>query len=103
MAQPFDPDRRTILGEAIGLADRMTGFASGRGQFSASANGVLSYLQVAQNPSPSWFDRNGKETVWSGPPGEYTNFEISPDNRVLAFDQGREGGGPERVVARSRT
>ena len=97
MAQPFDPDRRTILGEAIGIADRMTGFASGRGQFSASANGVLSYLQVAQNPSPSWFDRNGKETVWSGPPGEYTNFEISPDNRVLAFDQGRERAADRNV------
>jgi serine/threonine protein kinase len=84
MAQPFDAGRRTIVGEAVPVAEqlRIEGFSGGF--FSVSPAGALVF-----QPDPSsgyeltWFDREGRPIGTLGPPGDYDDLRLSPDGRRL--------------------
>ena len=65
MAQPFDPRRLALTGEAFPVAEQIqtTGTSPPYGVFSTSENGVLAYQMGAAvaNPQLVWFDRTGKQ------------------------------------------
>ncbi len=87
MAQPFDPDRLQLSGEAVPIAEHVQSDpGASRGVFSASENGVLAY-QVGAAPMGSqllWFDRSGKQTAALGDQAVYVDLKVSPDRQKVA-------------------
>jgi serine/threonine protein kinase/Tol biopolymer transport system component len=85
VAQAFDPDTRTLRGEAMRVVD-------GVGEFS-----VAGHILVYSEPAPpfemrlTWFDRTGQRlgTVAAPPHGLPV---LSPDDRQVAFVTGDPGG-----------
>ena len=85
MAQPFDPQRATLSGQATPIADQiqlstlsLTAGTSRAGAFSMSDAGVLVYLR---SPSASsqlvWFDRQGKRVGVLGDQASYGDVFLS--------------------------
>ena len=87
-AQPFDPFRLTLPGEAVQVAESISsnsgiGFAT----FTASSTGVLTYAtgtNAAASNQVTWFDRSGKSLGTVGSIADYRGIELSPDERRLA-------------------
>ena len=93
MAQPFDPTRLELTGEAIPIAEQVSNLS-----FSASATDVLVYVQGFQPVSTggargnihgqlSWFDRAGKLVGVFGDVGVYRSLSLSPDAKRVAFER----------------
>ncbi len=96
VAQPFDPDRRVVTGEAFPVAEQIHTDSSQPffAHFSASANGVLAYQTGASttNSQLVWVDRTGQQTAVLGEPGDYGDVQLSPDGTRAAVsvrDPGR--------------
>ena len=72
MAQSFDPTQLRLTGEAVPIIDRVkAGARGGIFGFSASDNGVLSYMTEAIPEMPlTWVDRSGRSPEAVGPRGE---------------------------------
>jgi Tol biopolymer transport system component/predicted Ser/Thr protein kinase len=90
-AQPFDPGRLELSGEAVPVADQVGSFAlANAALFSVSENGTLAYRIGAgiggdRINTLSWYDRSGKFIGALGDSGRYSNPAISPDGvRVAA-------------------
>jgi Tol biopolymer transport system component len=84
MAQPFDPKRLELSGDAVPVAEQVSSLQG----FSASSNGKLAYRAgVAQADQLTWMDRSGKATATTAPPGIYNNFRLAPDDKRVAFDR----------------
>lgn len=85
MAQPFDAKKLELSGEAFPIAERVTGNLPGAA-FSVSENGVLAYQSGGGTNTTQlvWYDRNGKRLEPVGPPGDYSNPALSPDEKKLA-------------------
>jgi Tol biopolymer transport system component len=94
MAQPFDADRRELTGRPFRVADevRQPLEVDHRGDFSASANGVLVYRSGATASTQlAWMDRAGRHAGSVGTPALYGAPTLSPDERqvaVVLFDRG---------------
>jgi eukaryotic-like serine/threonine-protein kinase len=90
MAEPFDPVRREVTGEAFPVLDQLSTvtqilYAS----FSVSATGALAYGRVRTQASQlTWFDRTGKQLGKVGDPRFYLNLALSSDERRLAASIG---------------
>ena len=88
MAQPFDPDKRTVQGEAVPVAERVSFvFGGGRkGVFTVSGTGLLAYQTGGSTGQQklSWFDRTGKIVGTLGELGDFTNLELSPERKSAA-------------------
>jgi Tol biopolymer transport system component len=95
MAQPFDPRKGTLQGEAERLAeDVLVDGTVWRAQFDASSNGVLAYASGGLMPwQPMWYDRSGKQL---GAAGEKTSnllsLRLSRDGTRLATEAGESNG-----------
>jgi Tol biopolymer transport system component len=78
------------LGEQIAQVDLLHGF-----EFSVSTAGVLLYRSANPDSQLVWFDRAGKRLSLVGAPVRYGRFELSPDERQVAFERldadGRHG------------
>ncbi|HUS13330.1 MAG TPA: protein kinase [Pyrinomonadaceae bacterium] len=88
MAQPFDASRFQIIGEPFPIADQVSGAGLGQSHsdVSVSASGVLSYRSDGGSTAQlAWFDRAGKSLGTVGPPGEYSFFALSPDEKRVAL------------------
>ncbi len=90
MAVPFHLDRLEVTGEPFRLSD---GLAAGpRAPFSLSRNGTL--VSLMEPPAPesqlTWFSRTGGEVGILGPTGRHDRVRLSPDARMLAFDDGAD-------------
>jgi serine/threonine protein kinase len=88
MAQPFDGTRLEIRGEAFSIADQVS-YNSGNawGAFSASENGVLSYMTRKMARSQlRWFNREGKETGSAGELADCRNVALSLDGKRIVVD-----------------
>ena len=72
MAQSFDPTQLRLTGEAVPIIDRVRGGTRGGSfGFSASDNGVLSYMTDAMPEMPlTWVARSGRSPEAVGPRGE---------------------------------
>lgn len=96
MAQPLDPNRLEVSGEARPIAEQIQlGGNTGRtGAFSVSQTGVLAYQTGAGETRMqlTWFDRTGKQLGVVGDPCDYGDLDLSPDGRrasINALDPSR--------------
>lgn len=90
VAQSFDPDKATLSGDAIPIAEQVAIVAAGGpsgGAFSVSQNGVLAYRRALPPTSTelTWYDRNGKKLGTVGEDAVYTSPALSPDGKRLAI------------------
>ena len=90
MAQPFDPGRRQLSGNATRLVDQVKASTAGAtgvtGTFTASDTGVLLYQPLFVTASqPIWFDRAGQQLSRIGPAANHTDLALSPDGTRLAL------------------
>jgi len=92
MAQVFDPEQLRLTGEMVPLAEPVgTEILGALPTFSVSDSGVLAYSSGAAGASRElvWVDRTGKPMGLAGPPGEYSNFRLSPDEKRIVMDRSR--------------
>ena len=98
LAQPFDPGRLQITGDAVSLAGNMHVFQpTGAADFSVSATGVLVYQPLVNRSHIAWVDRAGRERERVGPDNlSLVYVRASPDGRkVAASVHSLEKGGNE--------
>jgi serine/threonine protein kinase len=90
MAQRFDADRLEIKGSAIPIAaDVAVNVTRGGAALSASDGGTLVFRRGSASPSRfTWFDRSGKELGTVPGTTVYAQPSISPDGKMIAFEQG---------------
>jgi Tol biopolymer transport system component len=114
-AQPFDPDRIALKGEAIRIADGVpfvqpgpvTSASLGRSaNFAVSHAGVLTYRIGPNTGGPAqgqggnvadrtlvWIDRAGLRTAQVGAPAAYAGIDLAPDGKRIAVHIHEAGGG----------
>jgi len=92
MAQPFDPVRMELGGEAVPIAEGVVSFEGrGYGLFSVSDTGALVYRGGAgAKQALTWLDQGGKPAGASDA-GEYANPAVSPDGTSVAVAIGPAG------------
>jgi Tol biopolymer transport system component len=91
MAQPFDPRRFTLSGDAVPVAqDIRTVGAPPVGVFSASENGVLTYMSSTGPVSSelAWFDQAGRRTAALGGRADYGDVELASDGKRATITVG---------------
>jgi eukaryotic-like serine/threonine-protein kinase len=89
MAQPFDPEKLRVTGEAVPVADRVGFFAAtGSADFSVSNTGVLAYRAMSARKRLLRVDRQGHELGEFGGIGDYDEPRLSRDGRRLAVSIG---------------
>ncbi len=84
VAQPFDPAKGGLSGEAVPLAEDVlviTGAAAA--VFSSSSNGVLAFLtgKAKNETTLEWRDRTGKTVAPLGDAATYRSARLSPDGK----------------------
>ncbi len=89
MAQPFDPESRTLAGNALTLGKEFNSEGPPMAAaFSVSSTGRLVWLPTAGNHKQlTWLDRKGQTVAIVGNPVVTGNLDVSPDGRRLAFDR----------------
>ncbi len=89
MAQPFDPDKLELSGEATPIAEPIEfDLNYNRAVYTASGNGIVAY-QTSKGQSGLqlvWFDRKGASLGTVGEPADYGSAQLSPDGKTLACD-----------------
>ncbi len=98
MAQRFDVDSLSVIGDPISIAEQV-------GAFAISDTGMLVYSPRAPNRQPvitssrrlAWVNRSGQIERRIGPPSSYMNPRLSPDGRRVAV-QTRDGDNYDIVV-----
>jgi eukaryotic-like serine/threonine-protein kinase len=83
-AQPFDPKRLELSGEAVPIAEQVT---------SASASpSVLAFQRAGTQGSTqlTWYDRKGNVLSTAGEPGEYQSLALSPDQTRVVYQRGND-------------
>ena len=96
MAQPFDPQRLALTGEAFPIAEQIqTQGNPPAGVFSASENGVLAYQTGSSvgGFTLTWFDRSGKQIGILGDSAIYGDLELSPDGKRASVSISEAGKG----------
>jgi Tol biopolymer transport system component len=91
VAQPFEADRAELSGTPVAIAASVGVFESnpGIGWFGVSPGGTLAYMGVQAAVSDvqlTWLDRNGRTLGTVGPPGDYGQIVLSPDERNVALE-----------------
>jgi serine/threonine protein kinase len=86
MAQSLDANKLTFTGEPFPMVEQV-GFNAviGNAAFSVSENGTLTYMTGSiGGGQPALYARDGKRLSSVGPPGEYFNLYLSPDEKRVA-------------------
>ncbi len=88
MAQPFDDSRLKLTGEAVNVAENLSGSYI-LPFFSASTNGILVYRTGfgSQNCQLTWYDSKGNVLRRTGEAGYYTSVSLSPDDKRAVVTQ----------------
>jgi Tol biopolymer transport system component len=91
LAQPFDPSRGVLSGEAVPVAEKVQ-YDSGvwRSLFTVSQNGLLAYQSGSARLGTElvWFDRSGKQLGRVAERERYSDPRLSPDGKRLAVTAG---------------
>ena len=85
MAQPFDPGKLELTGEAVPLAENVLVVpGASLAVFSTSATDIVTYLtgQGEAKSQLEWYDRNGKLLGSAGDAAYYRVATLSPDGRL---------------------
>jgi eukaryotic-like serine/threonine-protein kinase len=88
MAQPFDTRTLQLTGEPVPIADQVQeGRSVAKGIFSASSDGLLSYIEGATGADRqlAWFDRSGRKIGAVESADAYAGVHIAPDGKRLAY------------------
>ena len=85
MAQPFDPRRLELTGEAVPIAEQVA-------SFSASPAGVLAFASSGTqgNSQLTWYDPKGNILSTVGEIGEHNDLALSPDAARVAYQRGAD-------------
>src|SRR6185503_727739 len=90
-AQPFDAGKLRLAGDPFPVAQNIPVIGdsgpTALGAFSVSRNGTLLY-RTGGGPELyqfEWFDRSGKSLGTVGPPGEYAEPALSPDEKRVVY------------------
>jgi Tol biopolymer transport system component len=82
MAQPFDPKRMELAGDAVPIAELVN-------YFSASPAGVLAFRTSGLgNSQLIWYDRKGSVLSTADEAGEHSELALSPDGTRVAYRRG---------------
>ena len=98
MAQPFDPAKFRITGDAVPIAEQVDYILPNRqGEFSASQNGTLAYMAGSSGATYqlAWMDRSGKALGTLGATGSNSRPAISPDGKTVAVERQNPGSGAD--------
>ncbi|HTM25650.1 MAG TPA: protein kinase [Vicinamibacterales bacterium] len=89
VAQPFDPTRLALAGDAIQVVDGVLKEGPGSSAFSVSATGVLVFWGGGVPPYSQlvWMRRDGTSAGTVGPAGAYLELSLAPDDRTLAISR----------------
>ncbi len=102
MAQPFDAATLTASGAAVPITRETVINSPSMGTsvlFSVAGSRALAY-QAQSLEQLVWVDRTGTMKEKVGPPNEWDNFRLSPDQNKIAMDITIfQGGNSERDVA----
>jgi eukaryotic-like serine/threonine-protein kinase len=88
LAQAFDVDDRTVMGDPVKVADNLAYYSTtGNSGFTVSESGVLAYYGGTSASDLVWLDRSGRktETGWVQQPFS-NSFRISPDGQRVVAD-----------------
>ena len=102
-AHPFDADQAVLTGEALPIVENVySGGNRHGGDFSVSADGILSYRTGGGRVSRqiTWFDRRGEPSGTIGEPVRGTGVSLSPDGGRLAFVAGHAASGSPDIWIR---
>ena len=88
VAQPYSPDRGTLTGAPIEIADRVLSDPPRRsgGPFSVGGN-VIAYRSASPNSRLLWFDRAGRQLGSFPTAGDYHHPRLSPDERSMIVEK----------------
>src|SRR5262249_9490895 len=83
MAQPFDPGSLQLTGEAVPVK----GVTQSRDlDLTFAANGTMAWSTGSTGKYQMlWYDRTGKVVGSVGPPGDFGDMAISPDDKQVAY------------------
>jgi len=85
LAQPFDPDKGQLTGEARPLTDHLYYFRNtGNAAFSVSQNGLLAWCSARRNGRLVWVDRSGAITGTIAAGVFNADARLSPDGKRIA-------------------
>ena len=88
MAQPFDPKRMALAGNALPLAERVHSLAnSGFGAFASSEGGTIAYISGVRGGDRQlvWLNRAGTQVGVVSKPDEISDPALSPDDSTVAY------------------
>jgi eukaryotic-like serine/threonine-protein kinase len=87
MAQPFDPKRLEITGDAVPIAEQVEDVGTrAQGAFSVSENGVLAYSETESTDRQLvWYDRSGRQVGAVPGTDSYSDPHLSHDGKILAY------------------
>ena len=87
LAQPFDPARLRLEGDAVPVAESVAIASTARAAFWTSDTGLLVYRTGAYYGKAKmvWMSRDGKRLGEAGKEGRYVSFRISPDGKRVAM------------------
>ncbi len=98
VAQPFDPERLTLSGNPVPVAEpvQRTAFGAPSGAFTVSDRALAYRTGVGARGFPTqltWFDSKGQVLRTMGERGDYSDIEISPDGTRAVVSQLDPGTG----------
>jgi serine/threonine protein kinase len=86
LAQPYDLSTFLPAGDRVKVADRVDLFEpNGRVRFSVSDQGTVMYHTGEHVDELVWFDRKGDSLGPAVDAGEYLDWKLSPDGKLLAL------------------
>jgi eukaryotic-like serine/threonine-protein kinase len=84
LAASFDVAHARLMDDPVTIVDRIATSSNFYGAFSASNNGVLAYATTVPPGELAWIGRDGRRLGIAAGPGQYVDFQLSPDSRYVA-------------------